>query len=198
MDHPLAPDDLHTVLHEADAAARRLHRKLGLPPADLEDLRQDLLVDLLARLASFDRERGSLGAFAGAVLRHESARIAEKVVRQRQQTAGGPLSLDAPVGAYDDAVLADNLSDADGLGAWLGQPSDAFLDVERRLDVERALSAVEPHQRALGAELTQRSVDQLAAAGHGARTSLYRRVRELRLTLSAHGLRPAWDVSRAG
>jgi RNA polymerase sigma-70 factor (ECF subfamily) len=195
MDHPLAPDDLHTLLREADAAARRVHRKLRLPPADLDDLRQDLLVDLLARLPSFDRERGSLGAFAGVVLRHESARIAEKVARRRQQTAGGALSLDAPVGAHDDAVLSDTLCEADGLGAWLGQPADAFHEVERRLDVERAVAAVEPRQGALCAELTERSVDQLAAAGHGARTSLYRRVRELRMTLAAQGLRPAWDVS---
>ena len=50
---PLAPSDLTTLIDEADAAARRLHRKLSLPTADLDDLRQDLLIDVICRLPGF-------------------------------------------------------------------------------------------------------------------------------------------------
>ncbi|NJO54680.1 MAG: hypothetical protein HC829_07445, partial [Bacteroidales bacterium] len=73
---PISPADLATLIDEADAAARRLHRKLVLPAADLADLRQDLLVDLICRLPGFDARRGSIGVFANIVLRNQSARIA--------------------------------------------------------------------------------------------------------------------------
>lgn len=49
---PISPDDLAKLIDEAAVAARRLHRKLVLPAADLDDLRQDLLVDLICRSIS--------------------------------------------------------------------------------------------------------------------------------------------------
>ena len=55
---PISPADLATLIDETDRAARRLHRKLALPAADLDDLRQDLLIDLICRLPGFDKRRG--------------------------------------------------------------------------------------------------------------------------------------------
>ena len=196
MDRPLSPDDLHTLIREADAAARRLHRKLRLPAAELDDLRQDLLTDLIARMPGFDPERGSLGAFAGLVMRNRSVRIAETVASQRRLTAGGPMSLDAPVADADRNSLADQISEADGLGAWHGH-RDYFEQIDGRLDVERAIASMAGRDRSLCAALSDRSVDHLAKAGFGARTSLYRRVRDLRMVLAAEGLLPRWDAFRA-
>jgi hypothetical protein len=93
---PISPDDLATLIDEAAFAARRLHRKLMLPAADLDDLRQDLLVDLICRLPGFDARRGSIGAFANIVLRNQSSRIAIRHHRQRKIQGGTVLSLDAP------------------------------------------------------------------------------------------------------
>ena len=81
MRRSISQDDLRTVLHEADVAARRLLRQLRLPCHDLDDLRQDLLADLIARLRGFDPERGSLGAFSGIVLANRSTRIASLAPR---------------------------------------------------------------------------------------------------------------------
>ena len=53
----LSTADVVTLIDEANRAARRLHRKLNLPPADLEDLSQDLLLDLICRLSGFDARR---------------------------------------------------------------------------------------------------------------------------------------------
>ena len=92
----LSRTELDILLEEADAAARRLLRKLRLPRADLEDLRQELLVDLIARLPAYEPDRGTLGAFAGIVLRNQATRIAGKVARQRRLAGGAPLSLEAP------------------------------------------------------------------------------------------------------
>ena len=94
MHSSISRDDLQILLHEADIAARRLVRQLRLPRADLDDVRQDLLVDLIARLSTYDADRGSLGAFAGTVLTNRAARIANKVKRERSMYGATPISLD--------------------------------------------------------------------------------------------------------
>jgi hypothetical protein len=50
MHPPISQADLLTILDEADAAAARLRRRLRLPRADFDDLRQDLLLDPIRRL----------------------------------------------------------------------------------------------------------------------------------------------------
>ena len=163
MHSSISRGDLQILLHEADIAARRLVRQLRLPRADLDDVRQDLLVDLIARLPAYDADRGTLGAFAGAILTNRATRIANKVKRERRM-----------------------------YGATLfGQPVDAFAAAEHRLDVERGLGSLEPADGALCAALSRTTVDRLAASGHGARSSLYRRVKDIRLALTAIGVRAA-------
>ena len=188
-------DDLQILLHEADITARRLVRQLRLPRADLEDIRQDLLVDLIARLPAYDPERGSLGAFAGVVLRNQVTRIAGKVKRQRQLHGAVLVSLDEPVPDSDSLNVGDLVAEEDGLAALLGQPVDAFAEIERRLDVERALGGLGRADGRLCAELSRATADRLAARGRGTRSGLYRRVKNLRLSLTALGLQSAWDVS---
>ena len=191
MHSPICCDDLQTLLHEADPAARSLTCRLRLPRADLEDVRQDLLVDLIARLPAYDAERGSLGAFAGVVLRNQTTRIAAKVIRQRRLHGAVPVSLDEPVPDSDGLTLGDLVAEEDGLTALLGQPVDAFAEIDRRLDVERALGGLGRADGRLCAELSRATADRLAASGRGARSSLYRRVKDLRLALTAMGLRAA-------
>lgn len=69
MHSSISRDNLQILLHEADIAARRLVRQLRLPRADLDDVRQDLLVDLIARLPAYDADRGTLGALAARTVR---------------------------------------------------------------------------------------------------------------------------------
>jgi RNA polymerase sigma-70 factor (ECF subfamily) len=47
---------------------------------------------------------------------------------------------DAPGG--DGLTIGDSIAEADGYGAWLGQPTDAFAAVERRIDLDRALGTL--------------------------------------------------------
>lgn len=187
----ISPDDLHILLEEADAAARRLLRRLRLPANDLDDLRQDLLADLIARLHAYDPARGPLGAFAGVVLRHRAARLAERIMGERRRMGGVPLSLDAPLGDGSDATLADVIPEDAGLAAWCGQPVDGHALSERRMAVERALGALDRRDGALCAALSVLSPSELAAAGKGSRATLYRRIAGLRHALLAHGVAAA-------
>ena len=65
---------------------------------------------------------------------------------------------------------------------------DQYAEVERRIDVERGLGALDKDQRFLAAALTQGSPHQLARRGIGSRSDLYRRTQDLRLTLLSAGL----------
>ena len=120
MQIELSPDDIETIIREADAAAQRLRRKLCLPVCEHEDLGQDLLVDLLRRLPAYDPSRGSIGAFANIVLRNQSSRIAMRHYRQRRAQGGSLLSLEVPLAGTREPV-GDTLTEDDGLAAWHGQ-----------------------------------------------------------------------------
>ena len=189
---PIAPDDLATLIDEAAAAARRLHRKLVLPAADLDDLRQDLLVDLICRLPGFDARRGSIGAFANIVLRNQSSRIAIRHHRQRRAQGGSLLSLEVPLAGSKEPV-GDTLTEDDGLAAWHGQSCCAVSVSDEHRALEIALARLPAEDRRFCAALADRPVSALAAEGFGSRSALYRRLADLRHVLTAHGLGPAWD-----
>lgn len=192
MHPPITPADLSTLLAEADAAAHRLRRKLVLPAADLDDLRQDLLVDLICRLPSFDARRGSVGAFANIVLRNQSSRIVMRHHRQRRAQGGSLLSLEVPLAGTREPV-GDTLTEDDGLAAWYGQTCCAAAVTELHHALQAALARLPAEDRRFCAALAHRPVTALAAEGFGSRSALYRRLADLRHVLTAHGLGPAWD-----
>ena len=188
----LSTADIATLIDEAHRAARRLHRKLHLPHADLEDLSQDLLLDLICRLPGFDARRGGIGAFANIVLRNQSARIAMRIQRQRREQGGWMLSLDVPI-AGSREPLKNQLLEEDGLAGWSGQrPFD--IDMQHaRLATDCALARLRDDDRQLCRALSWFTVSDLVAHGDLKRATLYRRISALRPVLTAFGLSPCWD-----
>jgi DNA-directed RNA polymerase specialized sigma24 family protein len=203
MRSELSQSNLQIIQHEADRAARRLIRQFHRPYGDLDDLRQELLVDLIARLPAFDPGRGTIGAFAGVVLAHKAAQIARAIRRERRLFGTVPISLDEPVRGADGATRGDLVAEHDGLGALHGQPTDRFAEVDRRLAVERAIGALPGQDGTFCAALLDATPHGLAASEGGrsrlgARSSLYRRMRSVRMAFIATGLAPAWDASAIG
>jgi RNA polymerase sigma-70 factor (ECF subfamily) len=188
----LSTDDVVTLIDEANRAARRLHRKLHLPHADLEDLSQDLLLDLICRLPGFDARRGGIGAFANIVLRNQSLRIAMRIQRQRREQGGWMFSLDAPmVGSRE--LLKNLLLEEDGLASWYGQrPFDIDMH-HARLDTNCVLARLRDDDRQLCRALFRLTVSDLVAHGDLKRATLYRRISALRPVLTVFGLGPYWD-----
>jgi hypothetical protein len=180
--------DVRIIQHEADIAARRLQRRYRLSRDDLEDFRQDLITDLLARLGAFDPTRGQLGAFAGRVMANRATRLAQRITRHRRMYGARPVSLDEIIPDTDGLTRGDLIAEEEGLSAHLGQPVDAFIPTEHRIDVERGVGSLEPGEGALCAALSHASVDRLATTGHGARSSIYRRIKNIRLALTAAGV----------
>jgi len=197
MQIKLSPDYIHIITSEAELAAKRLQQRLGLPVCDREDLRQDLLIDLLRRLPSYNAERGSLGAFSGLILRNQSSRIAMRIMRQRRAQGGRLLSLDAPMGGGDHRPMSETIREDDGLSAWLGQTVGDQTRAEDRHALTIALGHLPDTDVKFCAALSTQSIATLAREGFGSRSALYRRLANLRFTLIAHGLGPAWDEMAA-
>ena len=193
MQIELSPHHIQIILFEAQAAAKRLHWRLGTASPGQEDLCQDLLIDLLRRLPAYNPERGSLGAFSGLILRNQASRIAMRTMKEYRAQGGTMLSLDVPLSQVDPRPLSEILSDQDGLGAWHGQCPDDHLATEYSIDIGRVLGRVSPKDRAICAGLAHGPVAMLARRGLGSRSSLYRRISDLRFALTLHGLGPTWD-----
>ncbi len=191
-----SPPTIETIIREADAAARHLRRRLCLPTAEREDLGQDLLVDLLRRLPAFDPSRGSLGAFAGLILRNQASRIAIRHHQQRKAQGGSLLSLELPLaGSYEP--LGCLLSEADGLAAWHGQNRCAVEDAELRCDLARALGDLPDDVRGLCVALGTCAIAEIVSREGISRSALYRHVAQLRLDLAMRGFGARWDGSKA-
>jgi Sigma-70 region 2 len=66
----LTHEFVQIALAAADYYARKIARSLKLPAADLEDVRQDLLVEVLRRARSYDAGRAAPATFIELVTRH--------------------------------------------------------------------------------------------------------------------------------
>lgn len=191
MRRSIPPDQLTVLLHTADRAARRLCRRLALPHHDIDDLRQDLLLDLIARFPAFDAERGPLEAFAHVVAKNRASRIAIRVHRDRQLCGQHPISLDAPVAGDDGVVFSDLIANDQTLGGLFSEPVDFEHKVLTAASLENGLARLEPENQHLCIALVRSSLDQLAASGHGSRATLYRRLKNIRMALLAYGVETA-------
>ena len=181
--------DLAPIHCLAAKEAKRLCRTLHLPEHEREDLRQDLLLDFLARLPAFDPSKAELPAFAMVCFRHAGTRIARRVAAER--AARHPRSLDDTLPNTDGLTLADTIGEGDGYAAWCGQSTDAIAALERRLDLDRAGAVLDQRDHSICAALTQCTPHELGQQGPLPRSVLYRRIREMRLRLLAGGIAAA-------
>lgn len=173
---------LHPILSYADRAADRLCRQHAGPRLEHDDVRQDLLLDLLTRLKGFDPARSSLPTFAAICFRHRATHLG--ILSGRERRGRHPAALDAPLPDGEGLILLDTISNGDGYGAWIGQSIDRHGASEQRLDFDRALSLLGPDAIPLCAAL----LEPPQVAQTLSRTTAHRRVHELRLQLLALGV----------
>jgi DNA-directed RNA polymerase specialized sigma24 family protein len=178
----LSEDVLNVLYRETDSGARRLLRRLRLPEHERDDLRQELLADLIQRLKWFDPRKGTLGVFAGTIVRHRALRIAARIFRER--TVFTQLFHEGERGK----ARSDNIAEGDGYAAFLGPPSDRLTAVERRLDLVRALGLLNQSDLSLCVELIEHSPTEISRSGRRSRASLYRQLKEIRLQMLTAGI----------
>jgi hypothetical protein len=100
------------------------------------------------------------------------------------------VSLDDPLPGEPGRTFGETLADDAGYGAWMGQPTDHFATLERRLDLERAAEAFDAADLPLAAALARGEAHAPARVGLS-RTTAFRRTQEMRLRLLAAGVASA-------
>ncbi len=181
----LQPPETLRLITAAERAARKLYRRQTSSWLDAEDVRQDLLADLLARLKNYDPARGALATYASFCFQHRATRIGGRTRqgRQHRQT----VSLHAPLSNSSNLTLADTLAESDSYSHQVGADRDVLTRAELLLDLDRAFSSLPDEALALCALLVLDEHDPVSASGLP-RTTFYRRVAELRCHLLAAGI----------
>lgn len=193
MHATLNTDDLHPLLQHADRAARRICRNHRLPWFDVDDARQDLLLDLLCRVRHHDPSRSPLWNFATICFRHRGQRL--EAVLRRERHHCHLQSLDVVLPDADHLTLVDTLTNEDGVGFWLGQDVHPIAQSELRHDLDRALGGMDAATVLLCAALLHHAMGGDAPAL--SRPTLHRRVRDLRCRLLAAGVGRARKTTRS-
>ncbi|MGE3293533.1 MAG: sigma factor [Geminicoccaceae bacterium] len=177
--HPDLLAHRELILGEAARLARRLAHRLGLAADHADDLRQELLLDLLERLARFDASRSPFTAFARLVMRHHAATLAERWIRELRQPV---LPLVDGAQHPDDEV--DVVQDE-------GVDDPEFDNAVARVDLARTRAMLPPALRETCSALDVREPGEAAALYPASRATFYRRVADLRLELLTWDFQPS-------
>ena len=181
--HAISPSDFQILSHEALVGARRLMRSLGVPQHDLEDIRHELLVDLIARLRWFSPDRGALGSFAGKIVKHRSTRIASRIKRERKVF----VSLEAYVSEAD----IDCVSRASPALLYPTVLAEYPQPIEDRLDLRRALGGLARTELELCTALIEATPTEIGRNSGCSRAGVYRAIRRIRAHMMSNGIKAA-------
>ena len=166
------------ALSEASRLARRLARRLGLAVDHQEDIRQELLLDLLERHARFDPCRSPFSAFLRMIMRNRLSVLQARYLRE----------LTRPVVPLDDAAGGHS---SEGFEVDDSRKRTSFARVEARADLDRILEHLPGSLRAIVVGLEERDLAEAVAELGASRATIYRRLADLRLVLLTWGLQPA-------
>jgi RNA polymerase sigma-70 factor, ECF subfamily len=169
----------------------RLVGQYGFTYDDVEDIRQDLLLDLLKRLPRYNPQRSQRKTFIRRLIEHELAHILEARHAPCRDHRLMTDSLEDPVCEEDGIVLIllDTLDETEVLrlqGRTRRPPEEV---IELRVDLERLLATLTPEQREICAHLIDRTVTEVARLLGIPRTSIQDIMQKLRVLFEEAGLR---------
>ena len=171
--------------------ARQLARTRVFRTTDVEDLEQDLMLDLLRRLPSFDPSKASRNTFIARVVENHAATLITAAMAEKRGAAIKHESLYDPVRQDVDepSTLVEMLSTDDSLWDVAGLGWDEAIELRRALC--RAMDDLPPHLVCLCGRLTTCTVTEVARDTGMSRPSVYDAIAKVRSTLIKAGIR-AW------
>jgi DNA-directed RNA polymerase specialized sigma24 family protein len=168
--------------------AMRLARRPGFL-RDREDIAQELWRRLLPRLEAFDPRRGCLPAFASRVLnRLAGSLVRERWAQKRDDRGNRPLQGAVPT-AEGHTELAQTVPE-DALRAHTGRQRRGDREqAEMRVDVTEAIARLPAELRPVAEQLKEHTPAEAARVLGIPRTTLYLRIRAIRVCFERDGLR---------
>lgn len=187
----MKPVDEEFFVAVMNAAATRTYRmaaRFGLTATDREDMKQELILDMLERADQFDSTKGSAGTFTGVVSEHRATELLDRMIKDRMR-----LSFGAGAQAANDPQIDEFAHrDDDNVVPMWAQDHDFFSDSVALMDLQKALAYMNDEQVALFKLLqAHQDVPSACKACGVSSATFYRRISELQMHLRMFGFRSA-------
>jgi len=177
-----------------NAAATRTYRialRFGISDAEREDIKQDILLDLLQHEQQYDPSRASLNTFTGLVSEHRAVELVDALVKERCRRG----TIEARAAANDpvfDAGLDGVAEFADNVVPMWTASVDLLAEADLRYDIEAAQACMSGEQLDLcGLLVSHQDLPSAAKASGIPSATFYRRVADLRMHMRMFGVRSA-------
>jgi RNA polymerase sigma-70 factor (ECF subfamily) len=172
--------------------ARLLIGKYGFTRDDFEDLQQDMILDLLGRLAHYDPDKATLKTFVACIVERKISTIIRHQTSQKRHFRRLAGSLDDPVSEEErcDTELGDTISqdDFDRQAGLRDGPQEERRDME--MEVRRAIADLPEDLRQVADLLQSLSVSQTAQELGVHRSTVYvKGITRLRKLFEDRGLK---------
>ena len=172
-------DDIHIykMLSCADHLASRWGRRGQRCHADVDDLRQDILLTVLERAAAWDTDQGAWSTFVTMLGRHV---VVDRIRADRSARAVAMVSLD--IEELDAAMVLRS--------ATQPEAGDCVSEIVRRIDLESLVADLptEPRETLVLLMASQGDIAEAQRASGRSLSVFYRSVADLRMWLRAGGL----------
>jgi len=174
------------AVQEASRCASRLIATAGFPRGDRDDLRQEIILDLLRRSPRFDSARGDWRGFVRGVSRNQSITLIAERRRRRWEVLAGDLG---PAEGGDGNAL-------DALDCR--RRTDPVGVLHLRLDVRRVVAGLPPRLRSLARVLGQMPVTEVCQHTGKSRATVHRMTVQIRRAFVGAGFGSQNRNSAAG
>lgn len=157
------------VSRQTSCRASLLVASAGFRPDDWEDLKQEMVLDVLRRSPKFDPTRGDWRGFVRGVVRNQASVL---VMRERRR---------APELLSEDLMNREDAGDADSLDVLDKRPPSGVVDaLHLSLDVRRVVESLPTQLQSLAVLLGEMPVQEVCRRTGKSRSRVYQMTRQLR------------------
>ena len=168
--------------------AYTLSRGYRHTPEDREDLEQDMALQLLSALPTYDPEKSILQTFANRVIDYWTSVQARKWRASRRDYRARGVSLDEPCMGEDGerTTLGDMLREDEALG--FAEALGCIEAVELKIEVDKAMATLSPQLREMCYALMTMSVADLCRSHNLSRGKVAFQIKKIRKAFQDAGL----------
>ncbi len=171
--------------------ARRLVRGAGFTKSDREDLEQEMVLDLLSRLAKFNPERTQRNTFIACVVEHKVATIIEARKAGKRDYRLCTCSLNDQLGDEDgNSIERIEIFDQEDYLLRTGNLLRTAAELhDLSIDIQKVVTNLPPKLRELCERLKTKSVTEISRDTGIPRGTVYETGKKLRTLFEDAGLK---------
>jgi len=172
--------------------ALQLVGRPGIRSSDVPDVEQELILELLEALPTFDASKATHGTFVRRIVERGISRVLRHRQAERRAHSREACSLDEAIETAEESAEVVHMEETlvhDRRKAMMGQERDLQKGLERALDLAALMAKLPEDSRAICEHLKTHSVAETARRLGIGRTSLCHQLRKIRRFFEAEGMR---------